>query len=104
MNTLNEFTASLLKSIAHPTRIAIIELLRNEKSLCVCTIYEKLNLEQSNISQHLKILKNSGILSSTKCGLQVMYKVEYPSIYQILDLSKEIIKLEAEKINEQFKL
>ena len=100
MSTLNDLTSVLFKSIAHPTRIAILELLRNDPSLCVCTIYEKLNLEQSNISQHLKILKTAGILNSKKCGLQVMYKVEHPTIFEILDLSKDIIKLEAKKIND----
>ncbi|BEP27734.1 ArsR/SmtB family transcription factor [Helicovermis profundi] len=102
MSTLNDITSTLLKSIAHPTRISILELLREENTLCVCTIYEKLNLEQSNISQHLKILKNTGILRSKKNGLQVLYTVEYPEIFKIIDLAKDIIKIEAQKINDQF--
>ncbi len=84
--------AGVFKSLAHPTRLEILELLRDKKELCVCEIYEKLDLEQSNVSQHLKNLKDQGILSSRKDGLMVFYKVSYLEIYEVLDKVKQILQ------------
>ncbi|MCC5912088.1 MAG: winged helix-turn-helix transcriptional regulator [Clostridiaceae bacterium] len=84
--------ANLLKSFCHPTRLEILELLKNRGELCVCHIYEELELEQSNVSQHLKVLKDQGILISRKEGLMVYYKVKYREIYDILDKTKMILQ------------
>ncbi len=84
--------SALLKSISHPTRLEILDLLMNKDELCVCEIYEKLDLEQSNVSQHLKVLKDQGILSSRKDGLMVLYKVDYLEIYEILEKVKLILQ------------
>jgi ArsR family transcriptional regulator len=74
----------LLKALAHPTRLEILAFLRERDSECVCKIYESLNLEQSNISQHLRILKNSGVLISKKKGSWVHYSIAHPEIFDIL--------------------
>ncbi|AOY77612.1 ArsR/SmtB family transcription factor [Clostridium formicaceticum] len=89
--------ASLLKSLSHPTRLEILELLKDKNELCVCEIYEKLDLEQSNVSQHLKILKDQGILSSRKEGLMVFYRVNYLEIYEILQKVKLILQKQLEE-------
>ncbi|WZL74358.1 metalloregulator ArsR/SmtB family transcription factor [Clostridiaceae bacterium 35-E11] len=88
---LFDLSASFLKALAHPTRLQILERLKNEDELCVCHIYEDLGLEQSNVSQHLKVLKDQGILTSRKDGLMVMYRVNQPKIYEILGSVKEIL-------------
>lgn len=88
---LIKMSSELLKSIAHPTRIQILERLKDEDELCVCEIYEDLGLEQSNVSQHLRILKDQNILISRKDGLKVMYSVKYPEIYKILSIIKKIL-------------
>ena len=90
--------AQVLKAIAHPTRIQIIEILKDENELCVCHLYEKLDLEQSNVSQHLKLLKSQNILSSRKVGLKVMYKIEMKEAINIINdtqalISKKILKI-----------
>ncbi len=94
-------SSALLKSLAHPTRLQILERLRNEDELCVCDIYEDLGLEQSNVSQHLKILKDQNILISRKDGLKVMYSVKYPDIYQILSIIKKILVSQLNEIQDQ---
>ena len=53
---------------------------------CVCEIFPALHMEQSNISQHLAILKKSGILDSRKDGLRVIYWINSPEAMEILDL------------------
>ncbi|WP_407536665.1 metalloregulator ArsR/SmtB family transcription factor (plasmid) [Cetobacterium somerae] len=56
----------ILKALAHPLRLDIIKLLIINENLCVCKIQEAFNIGQSNLSQHLKILKDAKILNSKK--------------------------------------
>lgn len=98
---ISQMSSSLLKSLAHPTRLQILERLRNEDELCVCDIYEYLGLEQSNVSQHLKILKDQNILASRKDGLKVMYSVKYPDIYKVLNIIKKILVSQLNEIQDQ---
>ncbi len=94
-----DLSSSLLKALAHPTRLQILDILKSRHELCVCHIYEELALEQSNVSQHLKILKDQDILNSRKDGLKVMYSVKSPELFQILDIVKNILIDQLEKTN-----
>lgn len=68
--------ASLLKALAHPARIAIIELLLKSDS-CICgDIVEELPLAQPTVSQHLKELKNAGLIKGTIEGTSICYCVD----------------------------
>lgn len=82
--------AEFFKALAHPTRVKILKHLRNGEK-CVCEFTEDLDVEQSNMSQHLAILRKQDIVSSRKEGLKVMYGVNYPQIFEILDLVEDII-------------
>ena len=77
--------AEYLKALAHPTRIRIMELLDTE-GRCVTNIGEKLELKQSNISQHLGILKSRGILSIRREGGHSIYCIRDPRAVKILNL------------------
>lgn len=87
---INRLKADILKAMAHPTRISIIEFLRQGER-CVCEIFPALGLEQSNISQHLAVLKKNGVLDSRKDGLRVIYWIKNPEVLQILDLLQGVI-------------
>jgi ArsR family transcriptional regulator len=87
---LTENKAGILKAMAHPTRINILESLR-EGERCVCEIIELVDTEQSNTSQHLAQLKKMGIISSRKDGLKVIYKVNNSEIFSLLDMLDKII-------------
>jgi DNA-binding transcriptional ArsR family regulator len=80
-------TASFLKVIANPTRIDIIGLLTAKKQLSVTQICNKLNIEQSLISHHLKNMRNSGILSAKRDGIQIYYAIATPGVLEILKLA-----------------
>lgn len=68
--------ATMLKALAHPARIAIIEYLINSKS-CICgDLVEELGLAQATISQHLKELKTAGIIKGTVDGASVCYCID----------------------------
>lgn len=82
--------AEFFKALAHPTRVRILKHLRDGER-CVCEFTEDLDVEQSNISQHLAILRKQDIVCFRKEGLKVIYKVNYPQIFQILDLIEEIM-------------
>ena len=72
-----EMAASKLRAIAHPMRIAIIDLLTENKKLTVTEIYERLNIEQASASHHLNILKNKGLLESKRDGKMILYSFFY---------------------------
>ena len=82
--------ADFFKALAHPTRVKILKhLIDGEK--CVCEFTEDLDIEQSNMSQHLAILRKQNIVGSRKEGLKVIYSVTYPQVFEILNLVEDIL-------------
>ncbi len=92
--------AEFFKALAHPTRVRILKHLR-ENERCVCEFTEDLEMEQSNISQHLAILRKQDLVSCRKEGLKVIYKVNYQQVFEILDLVEEIL---VSQVNETLNL
>jgi len=86
--------SDFFKALAHPSRLRILERIANDE-VCVCEIIQDLGLEQSNVSQHLAILRKQHIITSTKVGLKVMYRIKYPEILEIINLVKEILAKQA---------
>lgn len=82
--------ADLLKALAHPRRLEIINLLRDQE-LCVSDIYEMLDLPQANISQHLMLLRDAGIVVTKREGKQIIYKLTNPKIIKASDLLREVL-------------
>ncbi|AKM81742.1 MAG: ArsR family transcriptional regulator [Candidatus Pacebacteria bacterium GW2011_GWF2_38_9] len=82
--------ADLLKALAHPRRLEIVNLLR-EQELCVSDIYEMLDLPQANISQHLMLLRDAGIVVAKREGKQIIYKLADPKIIKASDLLREVL-------------
>jgi len=80
-----EKAAGLLKAIAHPMRIAILQYLDNGKQFTVTEIYEYLKIEQSTTSHHLGILKDKGILGSKREGKNTYYFVKNEKLSEIVD-------------------
>jgi DNA-binding transcriptional ArsR family regulator len=86
---LRGFKAGVFQALGHPTRIAIVELLRDEKSVPVSRIHERLGLEQANVSQHLAVLRGKEIVVGRKEGNQVFYSLRDPILGRILDLMRD---------------
>ncbi|MCB9235935.1 MAG: helix-turn-helix transcriptional regulator [Bacteroidia bacterium] len=76
--------ASMLRAIAHPVRITIIDLLEKGKRLPVKDIHESLNLEQAVASHHLGILRSKGVLQAERVGKNIFYSLKYERISQII--------------------
>ena len=77
--------AKMLKSVAHPVRIEIINHLIKRKGLTVNDLKEKLRITQSMTSQHLAVLKNAGILDCKKQANTCCYFIRNKNILKLLD-------------------
>ncbi|MBN1338074.1 MAG: winged helix-turn-helix transcriptional regulator [Bacteroidales bacterium] len=80
-----EMAASKLRAIAHPMRIAVIDLLNENKKLSVTEIYNRLDIEQASASHHLNILKNKGILNSKREGKKIYYSLKSVTLTEIIE-------------------
>jgi ArsR family transcriptional regulator len=95
-DTLRQFKANIFQALAHPTRIAIVEVLRDGE-LPAGTIIERLGLEQANASQHFSILRAKQIVSSRKEGNQVFYSVRDPLLIDVLDIMRRYFQAHVEE-------
>jgi ArsR family transcriptional regulator len=86
---LRRFKAGIFQALAHPSRIAIVELLRDEGEVPVGRIHERLGLEQANVSQHLAVLRSKQIVVGRKDGNQVFYSLRDRVIGRVLDLMRQ---------------
>jgi DNA-binding transcriptional ArsR family regulator len=96
-----ELKAEILKTLAQPTRLRILELLRNGEK-CICEIVPALNGEQSNISRHISLMQKSHLVTTRKDGVKVMVKVTDPEIFDILDRVSRILKVQFEEQEKLF--
>lgn len=87
---LFDLHADLLKALAHPRRLEIIQLLR-EETLCVSDIHTMLDLPQANISQHLMILRDAGVVETTRDGKQIYYRMTDKKFLKACDLLREAL-------------
>jgi DNA-binding transcriptional ArsR family regulator len=87
--TTSEEMATLFKALAHPKRLAILQLLEG-KELCVCEIEEALDLRQAYVSQQLTVLRETGLVCFRKDGWNVLYRISRPEVYTLLDMADAI--------------
>ncbi|HEY3835440.1 MAG TPA: metalloregulator ArsR/SmtB family transcription factor [Bryobacteraceae bacterium] len=84
---LRTYKASVFQALGHPTRIAIVEILRDGE-LSAGVIQEQLGIEQANVSQHLAVLRSRQIVSTRKEGNQVFYSLRNPVLVEVLDIMR----------------
>jgi DNA-binding transcriptional ArsR family regulator len=80
-----ELASSKLRAIAHPMRIAMIDLLHDNNKLSVTEIYSQLDIEQASASHHLNILKNKGVLVSKREGKKIFYSLKNVVLTEIIE-------------------
>jgi DNA-binding transcriptional ArsR family regulator len=83
---MEEYAAQVdfLKAISHPTRLAVLEILRDGEQ-CVCHMEAMLGLRQASISQQLMILREAGLVEVRRDGLNMFYHVVEPQVFRVLD-------------------
>jgi ArsR family transcriptional regulator len=95
MSSATHYLADVLKSLAQPTRLKIIDFLRDGER-CVCEIFPAIDEEQSNTSRHLTYMQTHGILSRRKEGVKIYYAVKHPEVFEIIDRATAIVRREVE--------
>ncbi|SDM51252.1 ArsR/SmtB family transcription factor [Halarsenatibacter silvermanii] len=89
---LYEARSEVAKALSHPTRLKIVDLLAEEKKLCVQDFTDRLETSQSTTSKHLKILLQAGVVGREKSGLKNYYSLEVPCIAGFFDCLDQILR------------
>ena len=89
MSELGQFKAEFFKALAHPLRIRILDALRGGE-IGVNELCSRLDVEQSNLSQQLGVLRSRNLVVGRKEGNNVYYSVQDREIFRLLDVAKTI--------------
>jgi ArsR family transcriptional regulator len=86
-----EARVQIIKALAHPTRLFIVEeLMKGER--CVCELTEMIGHDVSTVSKHLAVLKHAGLVADDKRGLQVYYTLRTPCILNFLGCVEDVVQ------------
>jgi len=83
--------ATILKALAHPTRLWIVNHL-SAGECCVCRLVDQVDADFSTVSKHLAILRQAGIIDSQKRGKQVFYSLKVPCVLEFVNCFEAVIK------------
>lgn len=89
-----EARAKILKAMAHPSRLLIIDELAGGER-CVCELTEMIGADMSTVSKHLSVLKSAGLVSDEKRGLQVFYTLRVPCATRLFSCIEGVVKSNA---------
>ena len=87
---LYELHARICQTLSNPKRLEIIDCLR-DGDLPVISLAELTNISQANLSQHLALMRQRGILTARREGLNVFYSLSNPKITQACDLMRQVL-------------
>ena len=90
MNKLYQVHAEICKVFSNPTRLEILNLLRDGE-MSVTELIKISKLSQANVSQHLSIMKSKGIVNSKRNGKNIYYRLSNPKIVKAFDIIREIL-------------
>ncbi len=89
-NSLHQVKAEFFKTLGHPARIRILELLA-ERDHTVGELLPEIGLEASNLSQQLGVLRRAGVVTATKDGNAVVYSIASPVITELLAVARKAL-------------
>lgn len=90
-----EAGATIMKALAHPTRLFIIDMLVEKGECCVCELTKVIGSDASTVSRHLAELKNVGIIRSDKRGQMVFYHLHVKCVVRVFECIKSVAKSNA---------
>jgi len=85
-----ELIAKIFKALGHPIRYKIIMFLFEGRK-CVCEMNDNVEFSQANLSQHLKILKDAGLVSSEKEGLKIFYSLRNDEVKKLVQAANDFL-------------
>ncbi|WP_053958840.1 ArsR/SmtB family transcription factor [Sulfobacillus thermosulfidooxidans] len=98
MSALHEFKAELFRTLGHPIRLKILELLRTGEKT-VSEIQHDLNIEASSVSQQLAVMRRGQLVDTRKSGTNVFYSVRDPLIFDLMDIARKIFENQVANMN-----
>lgn len=90
MNDIYTLHAGVCKTLAHAKRLEILNILRGSE-LSAGEIVKRMKLTKANVSQHLAILRNAGILMTRRDGVNIFYRLSSPKVMKACDLMREVL-------------
>jgi ArsR family transcriptional regulator len=89
--------ASLVKALAHPTRLQILDILAEDEA-CVCHLTAVLNQRQPYVSQQLMILREAGLVTDRKDGVMVYYRLADPVVTEAVQATRALLRANGEAV------
>jgi DNA-binding transcriptional ArsR family regulator len=86
-----EARAKIIKAMAHPTRLFIVDELARNEERCVCELTEMIGSDMSTVSRHLAMLKGAGIIEDEKRGAQVYYRLRVRCVLNFLECVESVM-------------
>lgn len=90
-----EMRAQIAKALGHPSRLLMLDALK-ERDLCVCELTELVGADQSTVSKHLSVLKQTGLVSDRKEGSLIYYHLECPCLDNFFCCLESVVHAKAE--------
>ena len=92
-----EARARVIKAMAHPTRLFLVDELSRNGPRCVCELTEMVGVDMSTVSRHLAILKEAGIIDDEKRGAQVYYRLRMKCVLSFFDCVEAVLQRNAKE-------
>ena len=86
--------ADVIQAVAHPFRVAVIEIL-SDGELCVCDIARAIGAQRSNVSRHLGVMLQAGVVEVRKDGLRMIYSLRTPCVQGFLECVTNVVREQA---------
>ncbi len=90
-----EARAKIIKAMAHPARLLIVDQLSTTDELCVCELTEMVGSDMSTVSRHLGLLKGAGLITDQKRGQMVFYRLRVKCLLSFLDCVDSVLECNA---------
>jgi ArsR family transcriptional regulator len=85
-----EMQCQICKAMAHPVRLEIVELL-SENEMSAAALLEELGISKANLSKHMALLTQAGIVDAIRAGRQVNYRLTHPEIHEACRIMRSIL-------------
>jgi ArsR family transcriptional regulator len=87
-----EMRANILKAMAHPSRLLMIDALNERGEMCVCDLVELVGADQSTVSKHLALLKQAGLVDDRKEGTKSFYRLARPCVLNFFACVEQVME------------
>ena len=99
-----EARAKIIKALAHPARLMIVDELAEQGERCVCELTELVGTDMSTVSRHLSQLKNAGLVVDEKRGTMVYYRLRVKCLTNFFSCVEAVLEQNAAEHRELFNL